>query len=65
MKVVFNITAPVGQRVESIKIRCNSCTIPYYFPIGVNEIYQVAIASWIGDGGNGYTIFRDARRNLM
>lgn len=29
------------------------------------KYYRVAIASWIGDGGNGYQVFKNYRQNLV
>lgn len=65
MEVVYDLSAPVGNKVRSVKVKCQKCTVPTYYPISVNEYYRISIASWIGDGGNGYTIFREGRRNLM
>lgn len=58
------MTAPKGSRVQSAKARCRHCQVPFYKNLHAFEYYRIAIASWIGDGGNGYGVFAQNRRNL-
>lgn len=65
LQVIIDITALKGNRVKSVKVRCGECHIPVYEYIDLQKYYRIAIASWIGDGGNGYQVFKDHRKNLV
>ncbi|XP_050084841.1 apyrase-like [Anopheles aquasalis] len=64
LRVVFNMTQPAFQRVQHLSVRCQECRIPKYEPLDPNARYRVAIAAWIGNGGNGYQMFADHRSNV-
>lgn len=63
IRVTYNITRSAGNRVVSVDIRCRECKVPRYEPLDRNKYYRVAIAAWIGNGGNGYTMFGEHRTN--
>ncbi|XP_062562831.1 apyrase-like [Armigeres subalbatus] len=63
IRVTYNVTKPSGNRVVSADIRCRECKVPRYEPLDLNKYYRVAIAAWIGNGGNGYTMFGEHRTN--
>nr|XP_019551817.2 apyrase-like [Aedes albopictus] len=63
IRVIYNVTKPAGNRVVSADIRCRECKVPRYEPLDLNKYYRVAIAAWIGNGGNGYTMFGEHRTN--
>ncbi|XP_058825829.1 apyrase-like [Topomyia yanbarensis] len=64
LRVVYNISKPVGRRVVSVDVRCRVCRVPRYEPLDMNKPYRLAVAEWIGNGGNGYSMFSDHRTNL-
>ncbi|XP_041788378.1 apyrase-like [Anopheles merus] len=64
LRVVFNLTRPALQRVQRVDVRCRVCRIPRYEPLDLNATYRIAIAAWIGSGGNGYTMFGQHRTNV-
>ncbi|XP_053681193.1 apyrase-like [Anopheles nili] len=64
LRVVFNLTQPVLQRVQHAEVRCRMCRVPRYEPLDPNAIYRIAIAAWIGSGGNGYAMFSQYRTNV-
>ncbi|XP_063702617.1 apyrase-like [Culicoides brevitarsis] len=64
LKLTIDITAPKGERIKSAKARCDKCRIPVYETLDPQKYYRIAIASWIGDGGNGYQVFKDHRKNV-
>lgn len=65
LHVIIDIGAPKGQRIKSVKVRCGKCKIPVYEYLDRDTYYHIAIASWIGDGGNGYQVFKNRRTNLV
>ncbi|XP_053669557.1 apyrase-like [Anopheles marshallii] len=64
MRVTFNLTRPIFQRVQQVDVRCRVCRIPRYEPLDTEATYRVAIAAWIGSGGNGYEMFGQHRTNV-
>uniref|UniRef100_A0A182Q352 Apyrase n=1 Tax=Anopheles farauti TaxID=69004 RepID=A0A182Q352_9DIPT len=64
LRVIFNLTQPVLQRVQRVEVRCRVCRIPRYEPLDTGAIYRIAIAAWIGSGGNGYEMFGQHRTNV-
>uniref|UniRef100_A0A182K4G0 Apyrase n=1 Tax=Anopheles christyi TaxID=43041 RepID=A0A182K4G0_9DIPT len=64
LRVIFNLTRPAMQRVQQVDVRCRVCRIPRYEPLDVNATYRIAIAAWIGSGGNGYDMFGQHRTNV-
>uniref|UniRef100_A0A182J0X1 Apyrase n=1 Tax=Anopheles atroparvus TaxID=41427 RepID=A0A182J0X1_ANOAO len=64
LRVVFNLTQPAFQRVQSVEVRCRVCRVPRYEPMQTSAIYRIAIAAWIGSGGNGYEMFGQHRANV-
>lgn len=63
MKIVYNVTKPVNQRVQSVYILCRVCDVPRYEALNINAIYRLIVPSFIGSGGNGFTVFGDHRSN--
>lgn len=64
LRVVYNVSRLVGRRVISVNVRCRVCKVPKYQPLDTNKFYRVAIAAWIGNGGNGYSMFKQHRINV-
>uniref|UniRef100_A0A182NS57 Apyrase n=1 Tax=Anopheles dirus TaxID=7168 RepID=A0A182NS57_9DIPT len=64
LRVIFNLTQPVFQRVQQVDVRCHNCRIPRYEPLDTGATYRIAIAAWIGSGGNGYEMFGQHRTNV-
>lgn len=57
MKIDVNTTQPVGQRILSIRIRCEECLPVEYEPIDFDRFYRIVAPDFLLKGGNGYTIF--------
>jgi 5'-nucleotidase len=58
------VSQPIGQRVVSANILCRECDVPEYQPLDVNKMYRIISPSWIGSGGNGFTMFGEHRQNI-
>ncbi|XP_063404664.1 snake venom 5'-nucleotidase-like [Mytilus trossulus] len=59
IKVKYNLTKPVQQRVVEALAICQNCTIPAYEPIDANVMYSLILTNFIRNGGDGYTMIRD------
>lgn len=57
LKVVFNVTEPVNNRVVSVDVLCRECDVPKYERLDVNRMYRLIVPSFIGAGGNGFVAF--------
>ncbi|CAH1776837.1 unnamed protein product [Owenia fusiformis] len=65
--VVYDITKPIGSRVEKLEVLCSDCLDPVLLPIDPVKVYNVIMPSYIANGGDGYFIIRDNKldhRNL-
>lgn len=63
LKIIFNMTRPVGERIVSMKILCNSCSIPKYEPFDLFKNYRVIAQTFLANGADGFTWFRDFGTN--
>lgn len=61
VQVTYNLTQPSGSRVQSVKLRCSSCAVPRFYDIEENRTYNVIITSFVSEGGDGYTMFKNKR----
>nr|QLC28923.1 apyrase [Spodoptera frugiperda] len=63
MRVIINASNPIGSRVTAT-IRCIDCDVPRYLPLDPDATYRVLSQNYIGDGGGGYSMISDNRKNL-
>lgn len=63
LKVVYNVTNPVGYRVESLDVLCNECLNPEYFPLDESKMYRIIAMSYLANGGDGFNMVRDNKQN--
>lgn len=59
----MNLTQPYGSKVQSLKVRCQMCTIPRYEEMNPKQIYRIVVDSYIATGGNNYTVFAQNLKN--
>ncbi|KAG5888870.1 hypothetical protein JTB14_004823 [Gonioctena quinquepunctata] len=64
MKVVMNLSLPENERVSSVQVRCQNCTIPRYEELDMNKVYRLAVCSFLRNGGNGFTMLKDHMKNV-
>ncbi len=60
VKVIYDLSRPVGSRVVDAQVRCSQCLVPVYEPLQQNALYNVLTNSFILDGGDGYHMFKDS-----
>ncbi|EAT36583.1 AAEL011341-PA [Aedes aegypti] len=63
LKVEFNVSKPIGERVLSVEARCHDCMVPSYSPLNPFKYYRVITNSFIVGGGDGFHIFPQHGRN--
>lgn len=56
---MYDLSNNPGNRVVSLDILCLNCTMPQYFPIVKDAIYNVLAIDFTINGGDGYTVLRD------
>lgn len=61
LKLRFNVTKPVGQRLLSIQIQVNESGD--FENLNPHKLYTLIVPSFIANGGDGFTIIRANRRN--
>lgn len=64
LKVVYNITKPPGDRVESVKVLCSTCQVPNYQIIDPHRVYGVIVSSFVFEGGDGFTMLQVSAKLL-
>uniref|UniRef100_A0A182QET4 Apyrase n=1 Tax=Anopheles farauti TaxID=69004 RepID=A0A182QET4_9DIPT len=57
LRVVYNVTNPIGYRVLSVDALCQDCAEPSYAPVESFKMYRVITVSYLADGGDGFEIF--------
>jgi 5'-nucleotidase len=60
-KVTFNVTKPVGNRLQSIEIQTNS--EEGFEKINPHKLYTIIVPSFIAGGGDGFTMIKVNRKN--
>lgn len=59
LKVVYDISRPVNERVVELMARCNRCRVPIYSHVLRNETYDIATTSFIVGGGDGNKVIKN------
>lgn len=63
LRVAYNVTKPIGERVQSVEVRCYDCMVPSYSPLKPLKYYRVITNSFLVGGGDGFHIFSQHGRN--
>lgn len=65
LKVVYNMSREVNNRIVSLDVLCRVCVIPRYEPIKDEEYYRVVLPSFLAGGGDGFTMVAEGVRNSI
>ncbi|XP_058066411.1 apyrase-like [Anopheles bellator] len=65
LRVVYNVSNPIGHRVLSVDALCHACAEPRYDPVEPFAIYRVITVSYLAEGGDGFEIFPRYGRNKV
>ena len=58
LKIVYDLSKPVYQRVESVETLCTDCVIPQYEKIDLNRNYSVVLPRFLWKGNFGFEMLR-------
>lgn len=61
--MIVNTTQPIGSRIVSVDVLCTKCSPQRYEPIDVKGFYRVLAPNYLAEGGDGYIVFADNKRN--
>lgn len=64
LKIVFNVTNPIGQRIQEIRVRCQDCAAPKYVKLDTHKDYKVIVMDYLAHGKDGFNIIGDNAKDL-
>ena len=59
IRVAYNTDRAVGQRVQSVYIKCTHCAIPEYEELETDQVYGILMSDFMLYGGDGYDMIYD------
>lgn len=59
LRVTYDLTKAVGQRVADVQALCSDCTIPEFQPLDDDKMYGMIVSNFLVNGGDGYSAIRD------
>lgn len=63
LKVVYNVTQPINQRVVSVDVLCQECLEPRYERLQPNKYYRIIGQNFLAKGGDGFDMIDKNKRN--
>lgn len=63
LKVVYNVTQPVNERVVSVHALCQKCMEPRYEPLNLTSYYRVITQDYLARAGDGFRMLADNKKN--
>lgn len=57
MKVVYDLSKPVGSRLVDVKVDCDSCTNEIWVDLQLGQTYAIAMPIYLATGGDDFTMF--------
>ncbi|KAK4885954.1 hypothetical protein RN001_002225 [Aquatica leii] len=57
--VTYNISKPVGSKVELVKVLCRKCDVPKYQPLNLDKNYRIVLNSFLARGGDYFKVIAD------
>lgn len=61
--MVYNVTKPLNQRILSVSVLCRECLEPSYEPLVAIKYYRVIGQNFLADGGDGFQMIGDNKKN--
>ncbi|XP_012550294.1 apyrase isoform X1 [Bombyx mori] len=62
--LTFDGSRPLNERVLNVAVRCIACDVPRYEPLELDKYYRVVSQSFIGTGGDGFSMISNNRKNV-
>lgn len=63
-KIVYNVSEPIGNRVQYVEILDFGGIVPVYKPMEMDRYYKCIASSFLADGGDGFTMISEYGTNL-
>lgn len=60
IKVSYDLSHKINNRITEIKVLCQKCEIPRYEPLEDSKIYKVVMTDYVYTGGADFSMFPDA-----
>ncbi|XP_064119251.1 snake venom 5'-nucleotidase-like [Macrobrachium nipponense] len=61
--VVYDINLPPGSRLVRLQARCAKCRVPELRDVVDDEVYKIAMPSFLASGGDGFSVIKDNKLN--
>lgn len=58
LRVNYDLERPPGDRIVSIMVLCQNCSVPKYEPLDKNQKYLIILNDFLLRGGDDYYIFK-------
>jgi len=65
LRVTYNYKNAPGERIVDLKVRCADCEIPKFEDFDDSKTYRIVAPSFLANGGDGFTQFRDYATQLQ
>lgn len=59
LQVELDVSRPAGRRVRTLSILCTRCRVPRYEPVRDEDVYTVALPSYLVTGGDGFDVIKN------
>ncbi|KAF7286826.1 protein 5NUC-like [Rhynchophorus ferrugineus] len=63
LRLVLDMSEPPYSRVKEVRVRCGLCDIPSYDLLDVKKNYTLVTSSFLSEGGDGITTFKEKAMN--
>ncbi|XP_072037102.1 snake venom 5'-nucleotidase-like [Amphiura filiformis] len=63
IQVVYDLSRPDLQRVQSVSVLCTDCQIPQYEPLELDKMYRILMPSFLANGGDSYDMIKEHKIN--
>ncbi|XP_065365256.1 apyrase isoform X3 [Calliphora vicina] len=64
LKIVYNITNLIGQRVQELYVRCQDCMVPKYVQLESAKDYKVVVMDYLANGKDGFNLIKDNAKDF-
>ncbi|GJQ87419.1 hypothetical protein Trydic_g14561 [Trypoxylus dichotomus] len=61
VRVVYDYSQQVGQRVVRVRVRCARCSVPKYEDLDEKAMYNILTLDFLAQGGDGFWMLKNSR----
>lgn len=63
LKIVYNISRPVNERVLAVDVLCRKCLSPLYEPLDLTKYYRIITQTFLAQGGFYFDMLSENKKN--